>query len=74
MVSPADKKNLLRELEERATLGVIEEPSSVTAATFDTRMRLTEIRGLHGTDGFAWGRARYEDVRAQLVEMVEALD
>lgn len=74
MISPADKKNLLRELEEQATLGVIEEPSSVTVATFDSRMRLTEIRGLHGTDGFAWGRTRYDDVRAQLVEMVEALD
>lgn len=73
-ISASDKKNLLRELEENATVALIEEPSALTAATYDGRLRLTQVRGLHGTDGLAWGKARYEDVREQLVEMVEALE
>lgn len=73
-VSAADKKTLLRVMEERVTLALIEEPQALTAATYDGRLRLTEVSKLHGTDGFAWGRARYDDVHAEVVAMVEALD
>ncbi len=73
MISPSDKKGLLRELEEQATIAVIEEPISVTAATFDTRLRLNQVQGLHGTESFAWGKVRYDDLRPQLVALVEAL-
>ena len=74
MVSPGDKKYLLQELESRAAIGVIEEPTSVTAATFDERLPLRKVRGLHGTDGFAWGKTRYDDVREDLIELLESLE
>lgn len=73
-VSASDKKNLLRELEESATLALIEEPAALTAATYDARLKLTQVSGLHGTDGLAWGKARYDDVREELIEMVEGLE
>lgn len=71
MVSPGDKKYLLQELEARATLAVIEEPTSVTVATFDNTLRLSRVAALHGTDGFAWGKARYDDIRDDLIELLE---
>ncbi|AKU93040.1 hypothetical protein [Vulgatibacter incomptus] len=72
LISPSDKKNLLRELEERATIAVIEEPSAVTVATFDTRLRLNDVPGLHGTEGFAWGKARYHELREALIALLES--
>src|SRR5690606_20045864 len=73
-VSASDKKNLLRELEESATLALIEEPAALTAATYDARLKLTQVSGLHGTDGLAWGKTRYDEIRDELIEMVEALE
>ncbi|WP_373046690.1 hypothetical protein [Vulgatibacter sp.] len=71
MISPGDKKFLLQTLEERATIGVVEEPTSVTVATFDGRIRLTTVPALHGTDGFAWGKARYDAIRDDLIGLLE---
>lgn len=71
MVSPGDKKYLLQELEARASLAVIEEPTSVTVATFDSALKLSRVSALHGTDGFAWGKARYDDIREDLIELLE---
>ena len=42
----------------------------VTVATFDEGVRLTRHRALHGTDGLAWGKARYRDVRDELVSLL----
>lgn len=72
MISPGDKKFLLQELEARSTIAVVEEPpGSVTAATFDTTVRLTRVRALHGTDGFAWGKGTYDAIRDDLIELLE---
>lgn len=71
MTSPADKKYLLRALEEQARVGVIEEPQALTVATFDPTLRLNEIPALHGTESFAWGRARYADIRRDLLALLE---
>lgn len=70
MISPSDKKHLLVRMEESARVAVIEEPQSVTVATFDEGVRLTRHRALHGTDGLAWGKARYRDVRDELVSLL----
>ena len=71
MISPGDKKFLLQTLEERAAIGVIEEPTSVTVATFDARIPLLRVSALHGTDGFAWGKASYDSIRDDLIELLE---
>jgi hypothetical protein len=71
MISPGDKKFLLQALEERATFGVVEEPASVTVATFDLSIRLSRVKALHGTEGFAWGKASYADIRDDLIELLE---
>jgi hypothetical protein len=71
MISPGDKKFLLQTLEERATIGVVEEPQSVTVATFDARIPLLRLSALHGTDGFAWGKASYDSIRDDLIELLE---
>lgn len=70
MISPSDKKHLLVRMEEEATIAVIEEPGAVTVATFDERVRLRDHSALHGTDGFAWGKARYEEIREELVSLL----
>lgn len=66
-LSTSDKKYLLRALEERSVIGVVEESGTVTAATFDARVRLTEVKGLHGTDGYAWGKGTFALLRDALV-------
>ena len=71
LISPGDKKFLLQALEERALVAVIEERSAVTVATFDGTLRLTEVKGLHGTDGFAWGKAKYAEIREALIREIE---
>lgn len=70
MLSPSDKKRLLVRLEERARVAVIEEPHAVTVATFDPRIRLTRHPLLHGTDGLAWGKARYHEIREGLISLL----
>lgn len=71
MVSPGDKKYLLQALEERSRVAVVEEPGAITVATFDRSLPLTRIAALHGTDGFAWGKARYAAIRDELVALIE---
>lgn len=70
MISPSDKKHLLVHLEEEATIAVIEEPQAVTVATFHPEIRLTLHPALHGTDGFAWGKASYPEIREKLIELL----
>lgn len=70
MLSPSDKKRLLVRMEEEARIAVIEEPQAVTVATFDARVRLTRHPALHGTDGFAWGKARYAEIREDLIDLL----
>ena len=72
MLSPSDKKRLLLPLEERARVAVIEEPQAVTVATFDETLRLTRLSALHGTDGLAWGKARYRDIREELLSLLSS--
>lgn len=67
---PADKKFVLRELETRARIAVLEEPGRLTVATFDDALPLTEVPELHGTDGFAWGRTTMTEVRDGLVALL----
>jgi len=67
---PADKKFVLRELEERAPIAVLEEPGRLTVATFDDALPLTEVPELHGTDGFAWGRTTMYEVRDALAALL----
>lgn len=71
MISPSDKKHLLIRMEHEATIAAIEEPQSLTVATFDESLRLNELELLHGTEGFAWGKARYDEVRPDLVGLLE---
>jgi hypothetical protein len=66
-LSTTDKKYLLRALEERATIAVVEEAGTITAATFDARVQLTQVDGLHGTDGYAWGKGTFAAVRDGLL-------
>ncbi len=68
---PADKKFILRELETRARIAVLEEPGRLTVATFDDALPLTEIEALHGTDGFAWGRTTMMEIRDELGKLLE---
>lgn len=70
MISPSDKKHLLVRLEEEATIAVIEEPGAVTVATFHEEVRLRDHPALHGTDGFAWGKAGYPEIREGLVALL----
>lgn len=69
---PADKKFLLRELEERSRLVVLEEPGRITVATFDADLPLTQVPSLHGTDGFAWGKGTFASVHAELLGLLAA--
>lgn len=72
MLSPSDKKRLLVRLEERARVAVIEEPQAVTVATFDESVRLTRLSALHGTDGLAWGKASYREIREELLSLLSS--
>ncbi|NJK89006.1 MAG: hypothetical protein HC923_06090 [Myxococcales bacterium] len=60
VIERADKKFLLREMEERATVAVINERGHLTAATFHDEapygIDLRKVPGLRGQRGFAWGR------------------
>ena len=68
---PADKKFVLRELEARAPIAVLEEQGRITVATFDPEIRLSRVKALHGTEGFAWGKASLRDIRDDLVALLE---
>ena len=70
MISPSDKKHLLVRMEEEATIAVIEEPGAVTVATFHEEVRLRDHPALHGTDGFAWGKASYAAIREGLIALL----
>lgn len=70
MISPGDKKFVLQALEERARVAVVEEPQSVTVATYDPSVPLTKLEALHGTDGFAWGKATWSAVRGELLALL----
>lgn len=62
----ADKKFLLREMEQRAQVAVVLEKGHMTAATFhddeDGGFDLRTVPGLKGQRGFAWGRAELDDL------------
>jgi len=65
-IERADKKFLLREMELRATVALVNEKGHVTAATFRDEgpdgLDLREVPGLRGQRGFAWGRADVDRV------------
>lgn len=65
-IERSDKKFLLREMELRATVAVVNEKGHVTVATFHDDepegLDLRQIRGLRGQRGFAWGRVDVDQV------------
>jgi hypothetical protein len=65
-IERSDKKFLLREMELRARVAVVNEKGHVTAATFDddeaTGLDLRTVPGLRGQRGFAWGRVDVDRV------------
>ncbi len=69
-IDRSDKKFLLREMEERAAVAVINENGHVTAATFHDSgpygLDLRVIPGLRGQRGFAWGRVEVPRLVASL--------
>lgn len=63
-----DKKFVLRELEERATVGIVFSGGWSTAATFDDeRLDLRALPGVAGMRGYVWGQVRPETLVAGLV-------
>jgi hypothetical protein len=67
----ADRKLLLRLLEQRALVGIVREPKWTTAATFQAGLDLGSVPGLRGLAGYAGGEARPEDVLQDIVELIE---
>lgn len=65
-IERSDKKFLLREMELRATVALVNERGHVTAATFRDEgpegLDLREVPGLRGQRGFAWGRVEVDRV------------
>lgn len=72
VISNADKKTLLRRLEDDALVAVIEEPKGIVLATFrDDLLDLSLLPGLKGGRGFAWGEARLEPLLPHLARLIE---
>ena len=69
----ADRKLLLRLLEERALVGMVREPKWTTAATFQAGLDLGSVPGLRGLAGYAGGEALPEDLLQTIVELVEGV-
>jgi hypothetical protein len=69
-IDRSDKKFLLREMELRATVALVNERGHVTAATFHDEgplgLDLRDVPGLRGQRGFAWGRVDVDRVVAAL--------
>lgn len=62
----ADKKFLLREMEERADVAIVSERGHMTVATYhdegELGFDLRRVPGLQGQRGFAWGRVPLEEI------------
>lgn len=71
-ISNADKKTVLRRLEERALVAVIEEPKTLVAATYrDDILDLSLLPGVKGGRGFAWGEVRLEQLMPALARLID---
>lgn len=71
-ISNADKKTVLRRLEERALVAVVEEPKALVAATYrDDLLDLSLLPGVKGGRGFVWGEVRLERVLPHLARLID---
>lgn len=70
-LSSSDRKALLCRLEEHARVAVIQTGRWVTAATFeDERFDLSELPGLEGSRGLAWGRMTVDRLVRELITLL----
>lgn len=73
-LSSGDKKFLLRHMEERARVAVIEQDGGVTIATYDDEeegLDLGALKGLKGQRGYAWGQVSAAKILPAVVAAVK---
>lgn len=69
----SERKMLLRQLEERALIGVLVCANEITCATFDDDLDLTRVSCLGGSQSIAWGHGSTSEVSQALLDLLDAL-
>ena len=69
-LSNTDRKVLLRLLEERSRVAVIDSDDGVTVGTYDDGLDVSEIGPLQGTSGLAWGKMPLDAVLDEVARLL----